>query len=111
MINPGTLPVEDATLETAAANIAVFVAAVRDRGGEVAGDPVRDPAADGDGRYGYLLHTPAGVVPVRMPGAPLSRVRDDLSAAAPCIYVAGNPWWWNDAVGQGVYRGGTARTQ
>jgi hypothetical protein len=34
-----------------------------------------------------------------MPGVELCLVRDDLTAIAPCLYVNGGAWWWNDAVG------------
>ncbi len=33
-----------------------------------------------------------------VPGVPLERARDDLTALAPCFYVNGLAWWWNDAV-------------
>ncbi len=104
VINPGTLPVEGASLQAADANMAAFAAAVRERGGALTGGPNREPAADGDGRYGYLLPA-AGerVVRVRMPGVDLAKVRDDLSATAPCVLVNGHAWWWNDAVGQAVH--------
>ncbi len=106
VINPGTLPVEDAREELAAANLEIFLAAVVERGGQLAGEPVRDPAADRDGRYGWDLAMPDGtVVRLLMPGAELMRVRDDLSARAPCLYVSGEAWWWNDAVGQVAARG------
>lgn len=99
MINPGTLPVPDATEAAAADNIRVFVAAVREQGGEMAGDPVRDPDSDRDGRYGYRLAGVDGAsVHVLMPGAPLAAVRDDRSAGAPCLYVGGEAWWWPSAV-------------
>lgn len=39
------------------------------------------------------------IIEVLMPGVPLSRVRDDLSATAPCLVLHGNPAWWPTAVG------------
>ena len=34
-----------------------------------------------------------------MPGVELMRVRDDLTASAPVLWLSGSAWWWNDAVG------------
>jgi hypothetical protein len=100
MINPGTLPVQDAKPEAAAAAIAVFVEEVVARGGWLDGVPVRDPSADREGRYGYLLPIAGGgAVLILMPGASIERLRD-LGAAAPCVYVGEWPWWWNDATSQ-----------
>ena len=61
VINPGTLPVDDAREDLAAANLAVFLTAVGERGGQLAGEPVRDPAADRDGRFGWDLPRPDGI--------------------------------------------------
>lgn len=99
-INPGTRAVPDATEAAAAANITVFAAAVRDHGGHLDGEPIRDTSLDaGDGRFGYRLPTAAGgVVLIRMPGTDLAHVRDDLSAQAYCLYVNELPWWWPSAV-------------
>jgi hypothetical protein len=100
MINPGSLPIDGAREDLAAANLGVFLAAARERGAELAGDPVRDPAADRDGRYGWDLPMADGsVVRLLMPGVELTRVRDDLTASAPTLGVCGSAWWWNDAVG------------
>jgi len=112
VINPGTLPVAEAREDLAAANLAVFLAAVRDRAAELdevpiryrvaglAGDAVRDPAADRDGRFGWdLPYSDGRIVRLLMPGAELGLVRDDRTAVAPCLNVNGEPWWWNDAVG------------
>ncbi|AGL14290.1 hypothetical protein [Actinoplanes sp. N902-109] len=110
MINPGTAPLDDAQPDVAAANLEVFLTAVRDRvpamGGdplvrtaELSGDPVRDPAADRDGRFGWdLPFSDGSLLRVLMPGVELSRLRDDISAQAPCLYVNGTACWWNDAV-------------
>jgi hypothetical protein len=35
-----------------------------------------------------------------MPGVDLAEVRDDMTAAAPCLYLNGDAWWWYSAVGQ-----------
>jgi hypothetical protein len=100
-LNPGTRTVEGATERAALANIGLFAAAVRERGGLLDGDPVRDAAADARGRYGFQLRTAAGgVVRILMPGVEIAQVRDDLSSQAPCLYVGDNAWWWSDAVAQ-----------
>lgn len=99
MINPGTQPIADAREDLAAANLDAFLAAVAARGTELAGAPVRDPAADRDGRFGWDLPlTDGSIVRLLMPGVDLMRVRDDLTAQSPCLYVNGGAWWWNDAV-------------
>jgi hypothetical protein len=110
MINPGTAPVEGADEQAAAANLAVFLDAVRARvagmGGppavrvsDLTGEPVRDPAADRDGRFGWDLPFSDGtLLRLLMPGADVSRLRDDLTAEAPCLYVNGNAYWWDAAV-------------
>ena len=112
MINPGTAPVDDAREDLAVTNLEVFLAEVRQRapqmgGGpvvrhaELAGDPVRDPAADRDGRFGWDLPMSDGrSIRLLMPGAALPLLRDDVTAGSPCLYVNGNACWWNDAVGR-----------
>ena len=112
MINPGTLPIEESREDLAVANLDAFLAAVRTRAAELeqaplrrrvaelAGDPVRNPAADRDGRYGWDLPLSDGsTVQLLIPGVPLTVVRD-LTALAPCLYVNGLAWWWNEAVGR-----------
>lgn len=100
MINPGSLPVEGAREELAAAALDVFLAQARERGARFAGDPVRDPAADRDGRYGWDLPMADGsVTRLLMPGAELTRIQG-LGASAPVVlYVCGGAWWWSSAVG------------
>ena len=100
MINPGSQPVDGAREDLAAANLDIFLTAVRDRRGDaLAGDPVREPGVDRDGRYGWKVPTSDGlVITVLMPGAELERVRA-LGATAPVLYLNDNPAWWNDAVG------------
>jgi hypothetical protein len=112
VINPGTLPAEGPREDLATANLTAFLAAararaaeldevpIRHRVAELTGEPVRDQAADRDGRLGWdLPYSDGRVVRLLMPGVELGLVRDDLTAAAPCLYVNGEPWWWNDAVG------------
>ena len=103
----GTQPVDDADETRAGRNLDVFLAEARDRGAVLAGEPVRTPAADRDGRFGWSIPTAdGGAVRLLMPGAELEQVRGD-TAAAPCLFLnAGNDppgpsdaWWWHDAVG------------
>ena len=99
MISAWTQPLLDAREVVAAGNLAVFVTAVTARGTRLAGEPVRAPPGDRDGRYCWDLPLLDGSsVRLPMPGVGLPRVRDDLTAAAPCLYVDGEAWWWNDAV-------------
>lgn len=112
MINPGTQPIEQASEDLAIAALQELLAAVRTRTADVddvpvltrvaaiAGDPVRDPAADRDGRYGWdLPYTDGRIVRLLIPGVPLSAMRDDITASAPCLYINGSAWWWPAAVG------------
>ena len=109
---PGALPIADGREDLAAAALDVFLAAVRERAVEleqvpirhrvahVEGDPVRAPDADRDGWFAWTLSLSDGTtVQVRIPGVELARMRDDLSALAPCLYVNANPWGWEAAVG------------
>ncbi|WP_249999286.1 hypothetical protein [Actinoplanes sp. M2I2] len=111
MINPGTAPIEDARPDLAEANLDAFLTAVRRRAAELdetpirhrvahlAGDPVRDPRADRDGRFGWDLPMSDGrAVRLLLPGAELTRLRDDITAESPCLYVNGTAWWWSGAV-------------
>jgi hypothetical protein len=102
VINPGSAPAEGASEAAAAANLEALMAAVVERGGRLAGEPVRVPETDEDGRFAWRL--PAGEhgggVLVLMPGVELAKMRDDMSASAPRIIIGGNPWWWPSAVGQ-----------
>lgn len=103
MINPGSEPVENATEEHAAANMVEFVAEFQERGGHLAGDPIRTTDLDEGGRFGWLLPlVGGGASEILMPGVELTRLRDDLTAQAPCVRVNGLMWWWRDAVGSAV---------
>ncbi|MFC4066707.1 hypothetical protein [Actinoplanes subglobosus] len=112
MINPGTAPIEQASEDLAAIALEAFLADVRVRAAEKAdltimtrvaepsGEPVRDPAADRDGRYGWNLHyTDNHIIRLLIPGVALPLIRDDITASAPCLYVDGHAWWWASAVG------------
>lgn len=121
MINPGTSPLTGTREDVAADNVHTFLAAVQQRvpqtgGGpvtrtaELTGDPVRDPAADRDGRYGWTLHfTDGHQLRLLMPGTDITGVRDDITAAAPCLYLNGHAYWWNDAVARTAAQGLTYR--
>jgi hypothetical protein len=122
MINPGTAPIEGARLDLAEANLEVFLTEVgrraaemdevpvRRRAAHLAGDPVRDPQADRDGRFGWDLPLSDGrAVRLLMPGADLAALRDDITAQAPCLYVNGIACWWNGAVDSVAGEGLTLR--
>lgn len=66
----------------------------------VDGDPVREVDADRDGWFAWRLPISDGTtVQIRIPGVQLTRMRDDLSTTAPCLYVGDNSWSWDGAVG------------
>ncbi len=46
-----------------------------------------------------LPYTDGHTVQLLIPGAELGLLRDDLTSAAPLLYVNGEAWWWNAAVG------------
>ena len=109
---PGALPIADGREDLAAAALLAFLAAVservveleqvpiRHRVARLEGEPVRAPEADSDGWFAWLLPFSDGTtVQVRIPGVELARMRDDLSAMAPCLYVNADPWSWDAAVG------------
>ncbi|MEV4708680.1 hypothetical protein [Actinoplanes sp. NPDC049316] len=111
-IYPGALPIADAREDLAAAALEVFLTAVRERAVEleqvpirhrvagIDGNPVRAPDADSDGWFAWNLPVSDGTtVQICIPGVELARMRDDLSTAAPCLYVNANPWGWDAAVG------------
>ncbi|GAB1692606.1 hypothetical protein [Krasilnikovia sp. M28-CT-15] len=94
MINPGTAPLDDTREDLAAANVEVLLAAARDRGAAL-GEPVRNPAADRDGRYGWDVPAADGMVVrllmpgVLMPGVELIRLQADMSSRSPCLLLRG----------------------
>ncbi len=117
MINPGTSPLTDSQENLAADNLAAFLTAVRQRAAQIGagpvtrtadltGEPVRDPAADRDGRYGWTLaFTDGHQLRMLMPGTDITGIRDDITAAAPCLYLNGHAYWWNDAVARTAAQG------
>nr|WP_221383324.1 hypothetical protein [Actinoplanes polyasparticus] len=85
MINPGSQPVEGAREELAAANLGPFLAAVGEQGGAVISEPIRDMSADVDGRFAWRFEVDGMPVLLLMPGVELVRLREDLTAQAPCL--------------------------
>jgi hypothetical protein len=103
MINPGTGPVEGATVERARSNMDAFTADLR-AAGIHAGDLQRRPEQDDAGRFAYqLTMDDTRQVTVEMPGLPLDRVRFTGAAGQdiwqfPRLYVDGSSWLWEYAV-------------
>jgi hypothetical protein len=111
MINPGTRPLTDAHEALAAENLAAFLAEVRVRAVEleeeplrvrvsaISGQPARAAEADRDGRFAWDVPFSDGAqVRVLMPGVPLTQLRDDRTAQAPCLYLGSEAAWWWGAV-------------
>lgn len=118
IVNPGTGPIHNATLQNAEANISQLVSDIIERlPRDLAATSItatRDPGQDSadDGRYGFtiaLCLTSAGNISyeasrsVEMPGLPLEAVnfgaRDDDSAwDFPRLYVDGSSWLWKYAL-------------
>lgn len=104
-INPGSGPVEGATVEQAKANMDAFAADLVERGMYVTGLTRREDA-DHDGRYGYLLTMgDARKLEIDVPGLPLDQVRymDEPGQDIwdfPRLYVDGSAWTWKFALGQ-----------
>lgn len=67
------------------------------------GDPVRVSVADRDGRFCWDLPMANDrVTRILMPGVELVRVRDDLTAQAPCLFVNNGTWWWTAAMDMAI---------
>lgn len=98
IINPGTGPVLDATVEHAAANMARLV----EDAGAITHE--RAPELDNNGRFGFrVLRDNGTVADVEMPGWPLERVRYTGENGQnirdfPRLYVDGSSWVWKYAV-------------
>ena len=110
LVIPGMQAVDGAALELAAVNMAAFVKVVRDRArieGDVrgytayVGEPMRNEAADADGRFGWILSVNGREQTVLMPGVELAQLRG-THLSTPCLIVNGSAWWWNDASGMAV---------
>ena len=99
VINPGTGPVEDATLENAEASIAAFV---QDLGIDVVWI-ARRPQQDKNGRYGFILRRNDCECIIEMPGLPVEQVRYIKAPGQkiydfPRLYVDGSSWVWRFAL-------------
>jgi hypothetical protein len=99
IINPGSGPVEDATLADATANISRFVI---DLDSFAIITYERKSAADGRGRFGFTLTSQdnGNSVEVQMPGLPLEQVRfiSGDPWPFPRLYVDGDSWLWRFAL-------------
>ena len=99
IINPGTGPVADATEELAIAAATKMVDDIKLQGATFRRAPKRD---EGDGRYGFVFSLDERSVDVDIPGLPLDRVRymnGQNPWHFPRLYVDGNSWLWEFAVG------------
>lgn len=104
-INPGTGPVEGATLDNAYENMAALLKDAKLDGATFNRDC---DAEEEGGRFSFLVTIPGysekhGDVPVDMPGIPLKRVRYTGAASQnicdfPRLYVDGSSWVWKFAV-------------
>ncbi|MEV6930875.1 hypothetical protein AB0M46_41175 [Dactylosporangium sp. NPDC051485] len=110
MIIPGTQTVDGADVAVATTNMQAFVDEVRARAeveGQVrgytasVGEPIRNEAADQEGRYGWVLPVNGRHQEILMPGVDPAQLRGS-STSAPCVKVNGNSWWWNDAAGSAI---------
>lgn len=102
-INPGSGPIEGATLEQAKANMDAFAVDLRNAGLYVTGLTRREHTDDA-GRFGYTLTMGDGrKLEILMPGLPLDQVRyidadgQDIWDF-PRLYVDGDSWVWMFAV-------------
>ena len=109
IINPGTEPVEGATLEHALANMEQLK-----RDAQLFDDVLQKHLSEKDagGRYSFVLVLPAGAgfggsraVTIDMPGLPLEQVRylaqpDQDVWDYPRLYIEGSSFLWIYVVGQ-----------
>lgn len=100
VINPGTGPVDGATLENAVAAMEMFAAAVG------VPDHERVPERDRDGRFGFrMVWTPTGFgrppreCLVDMPGCDPMLTSAGTPWKSPRMYVDGSSWLWGFGVG------------
>lgn len=123
IINPGTEPIMDASVEHAKDNMAAFADEVMERlqASGLKKDRYigfhRQANKDyGEGRFAFHLVAISGgagehvaVVEIQMPGWPLANVRyvggeDQNAWAFPRLYVDGSSWLWKFAVNMAVNR-------
>lgn len=95
VINPGSGPVVNATLDEAKANIQRFIT---DLAIDAPVRAVRLPEEDERGRFGFLLWWENHCTAILIPGIPLDRVRFLGTPQDPWdyprLYVDGSSWLW-----------------
>ncbi len=99
IINPGSGPVEGASIRSAIANTRAFVAELGHSSPRVT--VRRERRVPDGGRYAFTLTRGVREVAVDMPGIPLDRVRYVKGRNAwtfPRLYVDGSSWLWEFAV-------------
>lgn len=105
-INPGSGPVNEATEQNAADNMAVFTDDLRTRGINVNTFVRRREADYGNGRYAFTVTTSDDAsTEIQMPGLPVDQVRWLGSEGQdiwqfPRLYVDDGSWIWYFALDQ-----------
>jgi hypothetical protein len=87
----------------AVANLEAFLAEVSDRGGQLAGEPVRIGTVP-TGFVGWRLPMRYEPVDLLIPDTTYADLRR-TAASAPLLYVNGEAWWWYSSVGLVAARG------
>ena len=97
IINPGTEPVELATIENAVTNMQQLI---KDSG-QTGVSFERIKEQDGDGRFSFKLKSDKHkfTIAVDMPGCELEKVRASKPFYSPRLYVDGSSWLWGYALG------------
>lgn len=104
IINPGSGPVEGATLENAAANMVQFIADSVEKSAVPVTYSVAPSHGHDEGRFLFNVSNSEGrTVEVEMPGIPLEQVRwmDEPNQNIwdfPRLYVDGSSWVWKFAL-------------
>lgn len=103
IINPGTGPVEGATLDHAYHNMAALLADAGMPGGMFNRDC--EAKEEDDGRFAFTTRVEGKDVSILMPGLPLDEVRYTGEPGQniwnyPRLYVDGSSWVWKFAVSQ-----------
>jgi len=95
-INPGTEPVQRATVENAIINMRQLV----EDSGQDGVIFERIEEQDKDGRFSFDLKSEHHdfIINVEMPGCELERVRDSKPFYSPRLYVDGSSWLWGFAL-------------
>jgi len=99
-INPGSGPVLGASRENAWANMAVFIADLKEGGHAKAVDLLPQPDAPEDrGRWTFSIIADTEVHEIEMPGLPVDQVRwmdreDQNIWDFPRLYVDDSSWVW-----------------